>query len=257
MSNSELTATGELIAYQICAGERMKLSPAPVKRAWMEATESRFAYRCLPLAIANQYGWFVSCPCSFTIRWNGGNRPEDLLIVHDELPPDPMVSSLFGSGILTFNMPCLFRTPSGVNLWVRGPSNWPRDGIYPLEGIVESDWTSATFTMNWMVTRPEQLLRFERGEPICMIVPVARLFIESLIPISRPIVSAPEIHEAFQRWSHNRDDFHERISKEDPAALRDGWQKHYFQGTDPGTPTFNEHQTRLGLRDFCEIPHGI
>ena len=29
---------------------------APVERDWMEATNQRFAYRCLPLNIANAYG---------------------------------------------------------------------------------------------------------------------------------------------------------------------------------------------------------
>ena len=31
----------------------------------------RFAYRCLPLAIANQVGWEIINPCTFTASWNG------------------------------------------------------------------------------------------------------------------------------------------------------------------------------------------
>src|SRR3712207_8402233 len=34
--------------------------------------------------------------------------------------------SHFGSGILTWNLPFLFRTPPGYNLHVRGPANWDR-----------------------------------------------------------------------------------------------------------------------------------
>lgn len=238
------------VAYQITAEERMKLSAAPIRRTWMDATTSRFAYRCLPLAIANQFGWFISCPCSFSFRWNGGDTPDDLLIVHDETPPDQMVSSLFGSGILTFNMPCLFRTPAGINLWVRGPSNWPRDGVCPLEGIVESDWTCATFTMNWKVTRPDHLLRFERGEPICMVVPIPRRLIETLDPVSLPISSAPDVQSAFREWSDDRNAFHTKVAAKDPEAIRSGWQKHYFKGSDPGTRTFCDHQTRLNVREF-------
>ena len=34
------------------------------------------------------------------------------------------------------------------------------------------------------------------------------------------------------------------------AAVRSGWQKDYFQGRDPGTETFAEHQTKLKLPLF-------
>jgi Family of unknown function (DUF6065) len=43
----------------------------------------------------------------------------------------------------------VFRTPPGCNLYVRGPANSPKDGIAALEGIIETDWSEATFTMNW------------------------------------------------------------------------------------------------------------
>jgi Family of unknown function (DUF6065) len=30
-----------------------------MERAWMDATDQRFAYRCLPLNIANAHGWEI------------------------------------------------------------------------------------------------------------------------------------------------------------------------------------------------------
>ncbi len=61
-------------------------------------------------------------------------------------------TSMFGHGILTFHIPFLVRTHPGYNLLVRGPANMPRDGVSPLEGIVETDWAVATFTMSWQLT---------------------------------------------------------------------------------------------------------
>jgi uncharacterized protein DUF6065 len=75
-------------------------------------------------------------------------------------------SSHFGSRILAFNLPFRFRTPLGYNLQVRGLASWPKDGAYPLEGILETDWTVSTFTMNWKLTRAELPVAFEAGEPI-------------------------------------------------------------------------------------------
>ena len=45
----------KLIAHVI-DGHDVDIRPAPVERDWMDATNQRFAYRCLPLNIANAYG---------------------------------------------------------------------------------------------------------------------------------------------------------------------------------------------------------
>ncbi len=50
----------------------------------------------------------------------------------------------------------------------------PKDGIYPLEGIVETDWSESNFTMNWIITRPNRMIVFEKDKPLVMLTPVAR-----------------------------------------------------------------------------------
>ena len=44
------------------------------QRDWMDATPNRYAYRCLPLTITNQTGWWIRNPVGFTAAWSG--RPE-------------------------------------------------------------------------------------------------------------------------------------------------------------------------------------
>ena len=41
------------------------------QRDWMNATPHRFAYRCLPLTIVNQTGWWIRNPVGFTATWRG------------------------------------------------------------------------------------------------------------------------------------------------------------------------------------------
>ena len=48
-----------LIAYSFEGAPPMRLVPAGRERAWMNATPGCFAYRCLPMVMANQAGWFV------------------------------------------------------------------------------------------------------------------------------------------------------------------------------------------------------
>src|SRR5476649_574381 len=143
------------------------LRPAARTRAWMDATTNRFANRCLPLLIANQAGWFYESDCDFMVVWNGGSSRYDTCVVVSDGPAHAAPISHFGHGIITFSLPYVFRTSPGYNILARGPSNWPKDGIAALEGVVETDWTVASFTMNWKLTRPGHAIRFSRGEPVC------------------------------------------------------------------------------------------
>jgi hypothetical protein len=241
-------ASRAFTAYQIHDLVHSHIVPAPLERGWMDAANQRFPYRCLPLNMANQHGWFLTCPCDFDVYWYGGPGLADLELRFDR-DRDPQITSHFGYGILTFSMSYVFRTPPGINLWAKGPSNMPKDGIQALEGIVETDWASSTFTMNWQVTRPFEWIRFQKGEPICMLVPVPRGLLESLETSVQPLAANPELHESYDAWSASRSSFLEGLGKKDPAVVQRGWQKDYFQGK-TGGGTFEGHQTRLDLKEF-------
>ena len=241
-----------LIAYRTDWWTPMQLVRAPASRSWMETTGERFANRCLPLLMANQAGWFILNSHSMCVTWDGG---DDISSLHIEYlhgsEPYPAVSH-FGYGILTWNIPYLFRTPPGINLLVRGPANLPKDGVYPLEGLVETDWSMATFTMNWKLTCAGEPVLFGLDEPICMMVPQQRGALEAYRPEIRELESAPEVYDGYLSWSENRRKFLADLKAPDSEAAAMAWQKDYFQGIAPDGTRVTEHQTRLKLRDFSE-----
>jgi hypothetical protein len=238
------------IAYSLHPNQPMDVvpEPAPIPRAWMDAAHQRFPYRCLPLAIANQCGWILRCPVGFSAYWYGGPLKEDIELRFDQ--PDNRILSHFGVGVITFTVPFLFRTPPGINLWVKGPANWIKDGIQPLEGVVETDWIPSTFTMNWKMTRVCEWVRFEKGEPYCMLVPVPRGLIETLVPRIEPIATNPELEKQYHKWEESRSEFLIGLHARDPKAVAQGWQKDYFQGKTPTGEAFQAHQTRLNVKEF-------
>jgi hypothetical protein len=252
----------KLTAYQTLprevVGDRFKVVAAPHRRDWMDTSYNRSAYRCLPLLIANQAGWMILNPSAVRFKWDGApnldaieiERWVDLTMSSEAMQDYLFPSSHFGSGVITWTLPFLFRTPPGYNLLARGPANHPKDGAAPLEGIIETDWTPATFTMNWKITRTNEWITFAKGEPICMIVPQRRHELEEFIPEIRLISDNPDLHAANQQWCTSRDQFNEQF-KNDPT----GWEKHYFQGTSPDGTTAPDHQTRLHLREFRRRVH--
>lgn len=241
----------ELIAYRTSPQLAMRLVPAPSARAWMNATRDRFANRCLPLLIANEAGWFLCTVHSLRVVWNGGAELSDLTIECLAGPdPSPAVSH-FGHGILTWQIPFLFRTPPGYNLVVRGPSNWPKDGASPLDGIVETDWAAATFTMNWKLTRKNFPVTFDADEPIGMIFPQRRAELEQFVPEIRDLDSDAEEAARHRSWAASRAAFLTEL-KVPNGNLKETWQKHYVKGSSPDGHQAPEHQTRLKLRAFEE-----
>ena len=235
-----------------------QITPAPVSRAWMsEMSETRNGWpnRCLPMLIANQSGWVLRNRCAFTATWVGQQDDVDVRIVPDQRDTAQFLPlGHFGNGILTWHLPMLFRTPAGYNLLVRGPANYPKDAVSPLEGIVETDWASSSFSMSWKLTRKLMPVRFEVDEPICMIVPQRRAELEEFAPELRRIESDEDLqckHEFFLRSRDAAKQIEQiaRVARGEEVQ----WQGDYTRGRhadgEAGTP---DHQTRRRLRSFVQ-----
>ena len=244
----------ELICY-LREGWTPQIRPAPATRDWMDATPQSYAYRCLPLNIANAHGWELLCPSGFSASWNGGPDKADVTITADAADDTTHgAMSLFGAGILTFHAYGLFRTAPGWNLWVGGSANQPKDAISALTGIIETDWSPYSFTMNWKFTRPHQPIRFEAGEPFCCLFPVQRAALELIKPRFEDMAREPEMQDHFRAWNASRNAFLAEMQKPESRVLPPAqtWQKRYYLGDDMADqPVVTDHMAKLRLRPFA------
>jgi len=205
--------------------------PARPRRKWMDTFMDRQPYRCLPLTMANSTGWELTCPFDLEIKWTGGPRNEHLTITSPDksafLPS--FVSSHFQKGIVTFHTGYLFRTPPGWAVWCMGPPNWPKDGIYPLSGLIETDWLPFPFTMNWQMTRPGKVT-FEKDEPFCFMTLSEHHRLEEVEPRVKALSSDKSLKLEYENWSQSREEFNNKLHARDKAAVSEGWQRHYMKG---------------------------
>lgn len=239
----------ELTAYVIDEHE-LRIRPAPVERLWMDETNERSAYRCLPLNIANAHGWEILCTASFSAIWDGRPSVDAIRI---KTKPGTMAQGIshFGSGVLTFHVPCLFQTDPGVDLFATGPINRPKDGIAALTGVIETDWSPFTFTMNWMFTRPNQRVHFEADEPFCHIFPVARGGLENISPAICGLAENPALERDYRLWYASRNEFNASLANPGSQATQERWQKNYFRGLTPsGQSGSDSHRSKLRLKPF-------
>jgi hypothetical protein len=238
----------QITAYEVVE-KPMPLRTAERARDWIDALPERFGYRCLPLAIANQVGWEILNPASFTARWNGKEGLDAISIKFDG-EPDPLVGSHFGHGVLTFSLGYLFRTSKSHNLWVKGPANRPKDGIAPLEGIIETDWAPFTFTMNWQFTRKRHKVRFDAGEPIATVLPYPRHYPRKFDAQLKNLNENPRLYQQYIDWRDDRMAFNEELQKSGSEARKKGWQRTYMKGQDQSGQTFAGHETKIHMKDF-------
>jgi hypothetical protein len=238
-----------LICYPT-SGEPPQLVPAAVERDWMERTDSGFAYRCLPLNIANAHGWLILNEAPFVAEWDGGTGLDAVVVQPTTGDANVLGSSHFGSGVLTFHVNGLFRTEPGWDLLVTGPFNRLKDAIQPLTGIVETDWSPFTFTMNWRFTRKFAPVSFERGEPFCMLFPVQRGIVEAIEPEFHALASDPEVAAAYAAWAESRRAFNEGLKIAGSPAQGEKWQRDYFRGSGRYGAPPDDHRTRLRVKPF-------
>jgi hypothetical protein len=254
-----------------------RVRPARAKRQWMDDFPDRHAYRCLPLSIANAFGWEVLCPIPLEIRWNGGMAVEDIQVIAlKELPGDAPVDyfcrSNFSRGIITFHLDYVIETEPGWGILATGPFNDPKPGATPLSGIIESDWLPYPFTMNWQLTKPG-IIRFEEGEPFCFFLPVPRhvlpnteLQVHGTGPRRRPGRDQEGLAAALFRWSPSRWDVGLRAFEQaapEGAGRRAPAGRDGAAGAESGAPgerrRARKGQPALGGRQFAQqdpVLHG-
>jgi len=225
------------------------LEPASTRRLWMDKTVAGFAYHCLPLTMANSMGWVIRCPVTFWAEWNGETTHHNSMrLGFQETAHDwpHAIHSHFGLGIITFQLPWLFRTDEkGVGLIARGLPNYFKPNCHALEGYTETWWNPFTFTMNWKIIAPHTPVLFERGDPICFIQPYRPTTVEMFEPEIQELPDHPKLEKEFKKWRRKRDDFNVSTQR-GPGD----WQKFYQKGEGCPHAQLPTHRTAVKPKEF-------
>jgi hypothetical protein len=200
-------------------------------------------YYCLPLIVANGYGFIVHAQRDFTAYWDGTSDPSGVSITIDppgKNEPAQLVSSHFGEGTITIQNFWHFRTPPGVNLMTITPPNMPQHGLMHMSGVIETDNLRRDFTFNLRVTKPHIYVTVKAGDPIGAFIPIPRWYADQFsIAYADQLYTKDEIE-----LEHlSGDEFAKQRSGEDLNKPRQAGRK-YFKGEDAWGNEFPDHQKR-------------
>jgi len=251
----------KITAYTVTTNP-LQLIPASPKREWMDNSNTKYAYRCLPLSIANSYGWDIISPVDFTVQWDGRQAPDAVKVFCDNPGNNMIPTTLFGEGTFTVHTGYVFKTEYPYAVYVTGPVNEPKHGVIPLSGIVETHWLPFSFTINWKLTSPG-VVNFRKGDVLCHIFPVNLEVFDNMQPEIKLISNDSEFEKLYNEWATTRSDFIKKKKENHPSVKSISWQKNYFQGnyppdgerkcpfhtTDAGE-TKKTHKTNLNVPSF-------
>jgi hypothetical protein len=215
--------------------------PMDLKRDWMKETQDSYAYRCTPMNVANQYGWYVLCPEDFSAKWLGDSGLDGVSIRYKDNQKLDFARSEFGFGVLTISVDFILRTDPNVSTYIRGVPNFIKDGIQPLDAVVETDWLPFTFTYNFKFTRHARV-EFKKGEPLFCFFPIYRNFAEDAEISIRQIQSDPYFFKQYTDYANSREGY---LKNNDGS-----FQKFYRDAKDPKGKVYDtvNHKPKISFK---------
>ena len=210
----------------------------PKKRSWF----TPHFYRCLPLSVANQYGFVLTLPFDIELTWDGTEPISGVTINGDQSNSFFNVVSLFGSGIVTVTTPYFLKTPPGVNLMTINPPNYILPNITVLNGVVETDNLRGNFTFNLKIQIPGITTTLRKGMPISGILPIPRYFADGFsLQDATTLFTSEEIDEETKA---NEDHSDLRLNSNIESKLKNSYKpdRLYMRGIDIYGNKFPDHQ---------------
>lgn len=216
------------------------------KREWFESP----FYYCLPLTIANQYGFVVKAAEDIELFWTGGNAPAHVktqsnIHINDDSRIQRYYTN-FRNGILTVENAFMLRTPPKVNLMVIQPPNYFIPDISAMSGVVEADNLRRAFTFNIKVTKENTKIKIKKGDWLSAFIPIPRYFIENF--------EMKDANELFSNevLKNERLDLHGLINERNSCVHVGGdigktydTGRRYFKGVHLDDTPYEDHQKRI------------
>jgi hypothetical protein len=216
------------------------------KRDWFV---SHF-YRCLPLTIANQYGFILKSAYDMTLYWSG--RESDAVVVQmTGANPNGQkgtehiqnVFTNFESGVVSIENFCTLRTPPGINLMTIQPPNMINNpDLFVMSGVVEADNLRRTFTFNVRVLNEKKKIKIKKGDPLAAFIPIPRYFVDNFELMDGTKYFDEETLNS--EWDAV-DQLEWERNHIDPVMDTNGAGRRYLRGIFPDGSSFPDHQRKV------------
>ena len=212
-----------------------------IKRNWFN---SHFYY-CLPLNIANQYGFIIKAAYDFDATWDGSTGNSNDIHINIYEPEDSLsmqqIHPGFGEGILTIQNNFQFKTPPGINLMTIAAPNFFTPGMQAMTAVIEADQIRRDFSFNLKLTDPQRVVSFKKGDPLAAFIPIPRYSVENFqLDTANKYFS----EELIKNEQNDANELGRQRVQEDREKPHYSGRK-YFNGIHAFGQKFKDHQKKI------------
>ena len=202
---------------------------------------------CLPLTIANQYGFVVKAAHDAELFWDGTDGPVQVTSEgFNDMSSIQTYLHNFKHGVMSIENKFIMKTPPDVNIVVMQPPNHFVEGIHCMMGVVEADNLRRSFTFNLKVTTPNKQITIKKGDWLAAFMPVPRFYVENykLVPakkiFDKELINNEIYHNEYLKWERQaKDSFGGDLGRPNDSGRR------YFKGIHVNNTLFKNHQKRI------------
>jgi len=160
------------------------------QRQWMN--DNVHSYRCVPLAIANTFGWDILLPEDLDVEWDGGSELTSIKIYGN----NQIYQSHFGSGTFTIQVAYTWKTSDDHQIMLMPHPNPDQYDIMSLTAIVETDRLMYPWFVTCKVTRVGRY-KLKAGTPIARVIPIK---IGDIVDCNIKMSEEPEEYKNYRAW---------------------------------------------------------
>ena len=193
------------------SNESFPIVSSKKQRDWMN--QNVHAYRCVPLSIANTFGWDILLPKDLDVEWNGGTEKKDV-IIHKN---NHVYESHFSSGTFTIQVGYTWKTSEDYQIMIMPYPNPDQYDIISLTAIVETDRLMYPWFLTCKVTKLGRY-KLKAGTPIARVIPIK---ISDVVDCSINLASEPKEYKEYREW---QSDMRNKID-----LKKEQWQKFYHK----------------------------
>jgi len=225
-------------------GHPVIIETSRVQRKWMDETVDGHAYKCFPVALANQIGWTISYTIDVEFIWDGisDSSPNHVTILKGKEVSD----TNRGNGTISFWSGIEFKTDEDISMLSIAPPNNFIDGVVPFTNLISTSFLKESYPIAWKITRPNVNILIPAGTPICTLIPIS---LGKLSEIELDLYDYKNDPE-YDKWRIERNKAWQEI-----ANQKGGFTNFYRDAVDHNGNSVGKHEVksiRMKVNDFTK-----
>jgi hypothetical protein len=142
-----------------------------IKREWMDQTEIKHAYHCMPISLANTLGWAISFPEEISFIWDGIS---DTSSNHVKIiKGDKYCSTARANATISFNTFLKFKTDEDITTLIMPVPNEFDENFQCFTTLISTSFYQSALPVAWRILKPNVEITIKENTPVAVFLPIS------------------------------------------------------------------------------------